>query len=76
MSNILLIESRTGLSIRSIDASEPCGVRFEDGMNREIVVSRAAVEALAAAEGLDVYGDDAAEAALAYRAHVAAQANA
>jgi hypothetical protein len=72
MSNILLIESRTGLTIQSVDASEPCGVRFDDGdgFNREIVVSRAAVDALAAAEGLDIYGDDAAEAALAYRAHL------
>jgi hypothetical protein len=69
MSHILLTESRTGLSISSVDETEPLGVRFDDGMNREIVVSRAAVEALAAAEGLDLYGDDAAEAALAYRAH-------
>jgi hypothetical protein len=41
MSHILLTESRTGLSISSVDETEPLGVRF----------------------------DDAAEAALAYRAH-------
>jgi hypothetical protein len=69
MSNILLVESRTGLSIQSVDETEPLGVRHDDGFNREIVVSRAVVTALAEAEGLDLYGDDAADAALAYRAH-------